>query len=57
MSNNVDMSNYTRADWDTTVKGLVEKGLVIDSGQRRRNPRTGKMEIVWVAVPPMEVRQ
>ena len=28
---------------------LVEMGLLVDSGRKRRNPRTGKMEIVWVA--------
>jgi len=31
-------------------KQLVAEGLLIDSGRRRLNPRTGKMEVVWI--PP-----
>jgi hypothetical protein len=32
-----------------TFEELAAKGLVRDSGQRRRNPDTGEFDIVWVA--------
>ncbi len=32
---------------EETIRHLVMKGLVVDSGQRRWSPRTGRYEIVW----------
>jgi len=34
------------------IGSLAEKGLIVDSGRRRLNKRTGRYEIVWVAVDP-----
>jgi hypothetical protein len=36
-------------------EALIKKGLLIDSGKRRLNKRTGEMDIVWEAVPATEV--
>jgi hypothetical protein len=34
---------------EETIQALVKKGLVVDSGQRRWNERTGRYENVWIA--------
>ena len=34
---------------------LTAMGLVIDSGRRLRNPETGKLEIVWVIAPGVQL--
>ena len=44
----------TRAEVRAAKKALIEQGLRIDSGERRRNPRTGEMEIAWMAVTSKE---
>jgi hypothetical protein len=54
MANNedVDEAVYPGADGTAEAKekffqALIAKGFVEDSGQRRRNPDSGQMEIVW----------
>ena len=42
-----------KLDWDMNcvsgrVRDLVKMGLVVDSGNKRRNPRTNLRGIVWV---------
>jgi hypothetical protein len=32
---------------EEAIQDFVRKGLVVDSGQRRWSPRTGRYEIVW----------
>jgi hypothetical protein len=32
---------------EEATQDFVRKGLVVDSGQRRWSPRTGRYEIVW----------
>ena len=43
---------FTREEVWAAIKNLVEQGKLVDSGMRRLSPRTGEMQIVWVAVPP-----
>ncbi|MBA4033802.1 MAG: hypothetical protein C0480_04235 [Bradyrhizobium sp.] len=45
------MTKPTLEELKAACERLVEKGLLIDSGQRRPNKR-GEMEIVWTAVLP-----
>jgi hypothetical protein len=39
----------TPEDVRRCIAELLEMGLIVDSGRKRRNPRTGKMETVYVA--------
>jgi hypothetical protein len=32
---------------------LTKRGVLVDSGERRRNPKTGKWEIVWKLNPAL----
>ena len=32
---------------------LVRRGVLVDSGQRARNPRTGELEIQWKLNPAL----
>jgi hypothetical protein len=43
------MGRPTREQIEQAIAALVAKGLVMDSGRRRFNPRTGRYDIVWVA--------
>ena len=36
---------------------LVKRGVLVDSGQRRRNPKTGKWEIAWMLNPELSEEQ
>ena len=38
----------TLEDIRRAIAELVEMGLLVDSGCKRRDPGTGEMEIVWV---------
>ncbi len=33
------------------IDDLAADGLIVDTGERRYSPRTGRYEIVWAAVP------
>ena len=35
--------------------GLVDKNLVVDRGQRRKNPISKKQNIVWESVKPIRI--
>ena len=32
---------------------LVRRGVLVDSGQRARNPRTGELQIQWMLNPAL----
>ena len=32
---------------------LTKRGVLVDSGERRRNPATGEMQVVWVVNPEL----
>jgi hypothetical protein len=34
---------------EQAIASLVAEGLVMDSGRRRFNERTGRLDVVWVA--------
>jgi hypothetical protein len=36
---------------------LTRRGVLIDSGEKRRNPKTGKWEIVWKLNPELSEEQ
>jgi hypothetical protein len=36
---------------------LVKRGVIIDSGKKRLNPKTGKWEIVWTVNPQLSEEQ
>jgi len=36
---------------------LTKRGVLVDSGKKRRNPRTGKMEVVWMLNPQLSDEQ
>jgi len=38
----------TMQDIELAIESLASEGLIVDSGRRRLNPRTGQFEIVWV---------
>jgi hypothetical protein len=42
------MTNDDEQPWPEIHAQLVAMGLIIDSGERRLNPQTGEMDIVWV---------
>ena len=36
---------------------LTKQGMLVDSGKKRRNPRTGKLEVVWILNPQLSDEQ
>ena len=36
---------------------LTKRGVLVDSGKKRRNPKTGKWEIVWILNPQLSEKQ
>ena len=36
---------------------LVKRGVLVDSGKKRLNPKTGKWEIVWILNPQLSEEQ
>ena len=36
---------------------LTKRGVLIDSGEKRRNPKTGEWEIVWKLNPALSEEQ
>jgi hypothetical protein len=36
---------------------LTRRGVLVDSGKKRRNPKTGKWEIVWMLNPELSEEQ
>jgi hypothetical protein len=36
---------------------LVKRGVLVDSGERRLNPKTGKREVVWMLNPELTEEQ
>jgi len=41
---------------EEAIQSLAREGLIVDSGQRRWSERSGRYEIVWIAVPCAERR-
>lgn len=39
------------------VESLVRLGVVVDSGRKRRNRKTGELEIVWIVNPKLTKEQ
>ena len=37
---------------EATFRALTAKGVIVDSGRRRRSEETGQDEIVWIALRP-----
>jgi hypothetical protein len=55
MSNNSEFGSWSD-DIDERYKAIVQaiqdlarRGLIVDTGRRRRSERTGRYEIVWAA--------
>jgi len=44
----VNRLGIDNADAAVVIADLAKCGLIKDSGQRRRNPDTGELEIVWL---------
>jgi hypothetical protein len=38
-------------------KELVKRGVLIDSGERRRCPQTGELQVVWILNPKLTKEQ
>ena len=36
---------------------LVKRGVLVDSGEKRLNPKTGKWEIAWMLNPELSEEQ
>jgi hypothetical protein len=50
-------ASYSPEEVREPFRSLVEKGVLVDSGERRRSGLTGELEIVYVAVvPPPDCR-
>jgi hypothetical protein len=39
------------------MEELRRRGVLVDSGQRKRNPKTGKWEIAWMLNPELSEEQ
>jgi len=50
MKNDLDQI-LTYEDIRRAIQDLVEEGLVVDSGRKKWNKRTGQYEILWTASP------
>jgi len=40
---------YTREEIEEAIESLAGDGLIVDSGRRRFNQRTGRYDVVWIA--------
>jgi hypothetical protein len=47
-----DPHHPTVEEIEAAFRELARRGEVMDTGKRRYSERTGKMEVVWAAVPP-----
>lgn len=49
-----EKSGVTISEADAVIADLVKKGVVVDSGLRRKSTQTGQLEIAWIAIkaPP-----
>ena len=53
MANKLKMGKVSTHEIEATLDSLVQKGLVVDTGERRWSARTGTYEIVYAANPAL----
>jgi hypothetical protein len=39
--------------WVRARRELTRRGWLVDSGERHRNPKTGKLEVAWMINPKL----